>query len=114
MNDSDILGSRQAIFAWLWLLIGMVFCVVVVGGVTLTVQAVDRRVGADHGRAAPLNRRLAVGVREKPPAVSVPHPHPDMTLGNSGHLLLKYVHRLGRLIAWCSCCRSCGSGCAAA
>ena len=34
MNDSDILGSRRAIFAWLWLLIGMVFCMVVVGGVT--------------------------------------------------------------------------------
>ena len=34
MNESDILGARRAIFAWLWLLIGLVFCMVVVGGVT--------------------------------------------------------------------------------
>ena len=34
MNESDILGSRRAIFAWLWLLIAMVFGMVVVGGVT--------------------------------------------------------------------------------
>ncbi len=103
MNDSDILGSRRAIFAWLWLLIGMVFCMVVVGGVTrLTGSGLSIVEWAPiMGTLPPLNHAdwLAAFEQYKQyPQYRITHP--DMTLAQfQGIFFWEYVHRLlGRSI----------------
>jgi len=103
MNDSDILGSRRAIFAWLWLLIAMVFGMVVVGGVTrLTGSGLSIVEWAPiMGTLPPLNHAdwlAAFAKYQQYPQYRITHP--DMTLGEfQGIFFWEYVHRLlGRLV----------------
>jgi len=103
MNESDVLGSRRAIFAWLWLLIAMVFGMVVVGGVTrLTGSGLSIVEWAPIlGTLPPLNHAdwmAAFGKYQQYPQYRITHP--DMTLAEfQGIFFWEYVHRLlGRLV----------------
>ena len=113
MNESDVLGSRRAIFAWLWLLIAMVFGMVVVGGVTrLTGSGLSIVEWAPIlGTLPPLNHAdwmAAFGKYQQYPQYRITHP--DMTLAEfQGIFFWEYVHRLlGRLVG--GECRAEGQG----
>jgi len=103
MGSTDIRGSRGAVFAWLWLLIVLVFCMVVVGGVTrLTGSGLSIVEWAPIvGTVPPLDEtewQSAFDKYKQYPQYRLTHP--DMTLGEfKGIFFWEYVHRLlGRSI----------------
>ena len=103
MTPDDIRGSRGAIFGWLWLMIAMVFCMVVVGGITrLTGSGLSIVEWAPiMGTIPPLDPQdwnRAFAQYQQYPQYRIDHP--DMTLAEfKGIFFWEYVHRLlGRTI----------------
>ena len=97
-TPSDLRHSRGAVLGWLLCIIGMVFCMVVVGGVTrLTGSGLSIVEWAPiMGTLPPLNEadwQAAFGQYQQFPQYRITHP--DMSLAEfKGIFFWEYVHRL--------------------
>lgn len=103
MTPNDIRGSRGAVFAWIWVMIALVFAMVIVGGVTrLTGSGLSIVEWAPiMGTLPPLDEKdwlAAFAQYQQYPQYRIDHP--GMTLAEfKGIFFWEYVHRLlGRAI----------------
>lgn len=103
MVSDTVRDSRNAISTWIWVMIALVFCMVVVGGVTrLTGSGLSIVEWAPiMGTMPPLNEQewtAAFEQYQQYPQFRIDHP--DMTLSEfKGIFFWEYVHRLlGRVI----------------